>query len=217
MSLAQAAVGYARRRWPVLPLWWPIGDGCACNDRGCRSQGKHPCAQLVLHGLNDATIDVAIVESWWSRAPQANIGLRTGVVFDVLDAETPDALDALDARGDTVCGGPFVATGGGGFHAYFAPSGRGNRTRLDGLAIDWRGVGGYVVAPPSMHASGRRYGWLDGPEALLELPPPAVVALVHPPACPAGETVPQIAPGSTQPPPTGPNSLVVRRSNSKVG
>jgi hypothetical protein len=104
---------------------------------------------------------------------------------------TSDALDALDARGDTVCGGPFVATGGGGFHAYFAPSGWGNRTRMDGLAIDWRGVGGYVVAPPSLHVSGRRYRWIDGPQALLEPPPPAVVALVHP-AAPASS--PRVGP-----------------------
>jgi hypothetical protein len=180
MDLAEAAVGYARRSWPVLPLWWPTGDGCACNDPGCSSPGKHPCAALVPHGLNDATTDLAVVESWWSRAA-ANIGLRTGVAFDVLDVETLDAIDLLDARGDTTSAGPMVATGGGGFHAYFAPSGWGNRTRMDGRPIDWRGVGGYGVAPPSLHVSGRRYRWIDGPDTPLE-PPPAVVAdLVHPP------------------------------------
>jgi hypothetical protein len=185
MELATAAVGYAERRWPVLPLWWPIGDGCACNDPGCRSQGKHPCAPLVPHGLSDATADVAVVESWWARAPEANIGLRTGVAFDVLDAETLDAIDLLDARGGTTSAGPMAATGGGGFHAYFAVSGWGNRTRMDGLAIDWRGVGGYVVAPPSLHLSGRRYRWIDEPDTPLEAPPPVVADLVCPPAVPA--------------------------------
>jgi putative DNA primase/helicase len=53
-----------------------------------------------------------------------------------------------------------VTTGGGGLHLYYkAPEG-GIRSKV-GLApgVDLRGVGAYVVAPPSMHVCGSIYKW----------------------------------------------------------
>jgi Bifunctional DNA primase/polymerase, N-terminal len=61
---------------------------------------------------------------------------------------------------------------------YLAPTGLGN-VQAQGLAhVDWRGRGGYVIAPPSRHASGHPYQWAPGrdldtplgrlPTALLE-------------------------------------------------
>jgi hypothetical protein len=51
-------------------------------------------------------------------------------------------------------------SGGGGRHLYFAHPGGLLRNKV-GLApgIDLRSDGGYVVAPPSLHASGVRYAW----------------------------------------------------------
>jgi Bifunctional DNA primase/polymerase, N-terminal len=74
--------------------------------------------------------------------------------------------------------GPLVRTGGGGWHYYLAPTGLGN-VHPAGLAhVDWRGRGGYVVAPPSRHVSGLVYEFVPGrdldaplapvPAALLE-------------------------------------------------
>jgi len=56
-------------------------------------------------------------------------------------------------------------TGGGGRHLYFAHPG-GVVPNRAGLApgLDLRGDGGMVVAPPSLHASGRRYRWKRPPE-----------------------------------------------------
>jgi len=61
-----------------------------------------------------------------------------------------------------------AATGGGGCHYYF-------RYPLDGMyrntagklgpGIDTRGAGGYVLAPPSNHASGNLYRWIHDPES----------------------------------------------------
>jgi hypothetical protein len=54
---------------------------------------------------------------------------------------------------------PRVLTGGSGAHLYFAVDHPiGNRAGL-APGIDLRGDGGFVVAPPSVHASGRRYMW----------------------------------------------------------
>jgi Bifunctional DNA primase/polymerase, N-terminal len=51
---------------------------------------------------------------------------------------------------------------------YLTPTGSSNRAGLLDH-VDWRGRGGYVVAPPSRHGGGRRYRWLRPPTA--QLPP----------------------------------------------
>jgi hypothetical protein len=59
---------------------------------------------------------------------------------------------------------------------YLAPTGLGN-VRPQGLErVDWRGRGGYVVAPPSRHASGHPYQWATGRE--LDTPPGTVPAVL---------------------------------------
>ena len=64
----------------------------------------------------------------------------------------------------------------GGWYYYWAPSGLGN-VCPDGLEhVDWRGRGGYVVAPPSRHASGHPYRW--APDRDLDSPPAEVPAVL---------------------------------------
>jgi hypothetical protein len=105
------------------------------------------------------------VLAWWTRYPLANIGLATGHRFDVLDvdgAEGAAAIRALAAEHGLSSSGPLVRTGGGGWHFYLAPTGLGN-VHPRGLAhVDWRGRGGYVVAPPSRHQSGHAYEFVRG-------------------------------------------------------
>jgi hypothetical protein len=101
--------------------------------------------------------------------PTGNIGLRTGLSFDVVDLDSEAAVDALEqARaGREQLRGPVVATGHG-FHWYVKPTGVGNRAGvLPG--VDFRGRGGYVLGPPSVHPQGHRYRWLN--PLLEELPP----------------------------------------------
>ena len=187
----QWAQWYAAEGWPVLPLHVPTSYGakdgpdraeCSCGKGSCRSQGKHP---RTPDGLDAATTDPATVSQWWGRWPGANIGLRTGVCFDVLDMDGMDALDALDAAapddaGDTIRG-PRALTGRG-IHYYIAPTGEGNRASLvvKGSGLDWRGAGGYVVAPPSLHYLGHAYEWVDGygPEVALPVAPDWLAYLV---------------------------------------
>jgi hypothetical protein len=179
-ALLEAALGYAARGIPVFPVHWPrpIPDGaslaCSCR-RGpaCDRPAKHP---LVRHGIHDATCDPGQLERWWSRWPQANVGLATGVVFDVLDIDGPAGLAALGELQEAAglrLPGPLVATGGGGWHAWFTPTGRGNRPPRGLVHVDWRGQGGYVLAPPSRHISGRTYRWV---RTLDQAPLPEVPA-----------------------------------------
>jgi hypothetical protein len=74
-----------------------------------------------------------------------------------------------------------VRTGGGGWHYWFAPTGLGNRPPRGLAHVDWRGIGGCVLAPPSRHASGRLYRWLrDLDQAPLPEVPAGLRAVLHP-------------------------------------
>ena len=142
-----------------------VGTGCSCRDPSCGQVGKHPLGSLVPHGVKDATTNRARVLAWWTRQPQANIGLATGHRFDVLDVDGPTGAQAIRAFAATHgldSSGPLVRTGGGGWHYYLAPTGLGNVRPRDLEQVDWRGRGGYVVAPPSRHASGHPYQWVAG-------------------------------------------------------
>ena len=185
-QLSAAALAYANLGYRVLPLHHPISTDptqgqevlCSCGNRACGAVGKHP---LTAHGLYDATSDPAKLARWWRRWPQANIGLVTGEVADVLDIDGPGGRAALRrfvAAANLVLEGPLVRSGGG-WHIYMAPTGTGNRAGL--LAhVDWRGRGGYVVAPPSRHANGRYYRWLRPLTAELPAAPAPLRSLLAP-------------------------------------
>jgi Bifunctional DNA primase/polymerase, N-terminal len=70
-------------------------------------------ASIGGHGLHDATTDLDVIRAWWTRTPNANVGLRTGLVFDVVDLDSEDAVDALEEARDgrEPLRGPLVATG----------------------------------------------------------------------------------------------------------
>ena len=145
-NCSHAALRYAERGVAVFP---------------CVQRGKRP---LTQHGFRDASADADFVRAWWTRWPEANIGVPTGLRFDVLDIDPKHggdaALAALEAEQGPLPETAEVRTGGGGRHILFLPD---SRVRCSagmlGNGLDVRGAGGYVVAPPSIHASGRRYAW----------------------------------------------------------
>jgi hypothetical protein len=180
-------------RWPRRI---PGGASLACSCRrgpACDRPAKHP---LLRHGVKQATTDAEVIGRWWRRWPQANVGLATGVVFDALDVDGPAGLAALH---QLACAaglrfpGPLVATGGGGWHHWFRPTGLGNRPPRGLAHVDWRGRGGCVLAPPSRHISGGAYRWLVGLD-IVPLPeaPAALHALLDPdlPIMPTGAAGP---------------------------
>ncbi len=161
LDMHDAAMRYARRGRAIFPL---------------RPAGKTP---LTAHGLNDATVDPAQITTWWRKWPDANIGLVTGVrnSFWVLDIDGMDgesSLRKLEAAHGALPQTVEVITGGGGRHLYFKypPQGKilNSAGRL-GACLDIRGNGGYVVAPPSIHETGRRYEFsVDSHDQLLDAP-----------------------------------------------
>ena len=122
----------------------------------CVPGGKRP---LTEHGFHDATTDPDRVAAWWRQHPTANIGVPTGAASGVVvvDVDVHGPLNGFDAFGRAHEAGLvdgwqlLVSTPSGGMHAYYpATPGGGQRSWQAGRAgIDFRGDGGYIVAPPS--------------------------------------------------------------------
>lgn len=163
-ELRASAQAVAAGGWLVFPLHSVSGSRCTCSRDDCPSPGKHP---RTAHGLKEATADHAQIAQWWRDYQTANIGCRTGkesglVVIDI------DPRHGGDATWETLVqthgGLPETVeclTGGGGRHLYFRHPGGHIKTQATALGpgVDVRADGGYVVLPPSLHASGRRYEW----------------------------------------------------------
>lgn len=167
-QLARAAAYYARWGWRVFPLGMhkkrpgipsahPEGDPL-------RGICKGECGRLG-HGLHDATTDVEQIGRWWKT--NYNIGLATGHHFDVIDVDVKSGgvqsfLKLLE-KGSLPEVHGVAATASGGMHLYVKPTGRGNHAKVR-PGIDYRGRGGYCVAPPStLGIPGRSYSWMTMP------------------------------------------------------
>lgn len=163
-ELKAAALEYARRGWPVLPLHSVVEGRCSCGKPGCGSPGKHP---RTRHGMKDASINDVQIESWWKRWPDANIGVKTGaspgtIVLDIDPRNGgTESLAELEAEYGELPATVEAVTGGNGRHLVFQhPGGKCAGELAPG--IDVKGDGGYIVVAPSIHVSGRRYHWRDG-------------------------------------------------------
>src|SRR5262245_13320754 len=168
MTFIDLALGYAEQGWPVFPI---------------EPRGKRPLGLLAPHGLKDATTDADQIRRWWTAQPDANIGIPTGIAFDVGDFDTADAVKRfqalcpehnLDARKLT-----RIATGRGGRHVLWAPTGIGNRAGVI-PGMDWRGKGGYIVAPGSIHPNGEVYRWVTQPNGQFPTAPDWMIELLDP-------------------------------------
>jgi Bifunctional DNA primase/polymerase, N-terminal len=145
IGVLDAALGYAQRGWLVFP---------------CRAGGKAP---LTVHGYLDATTDPEVIRRWWAKWPRANVGIATGNPGpDVLDVDQREdgsgfaALNRLNRAGLTAGAHRIVRTPSGGLHAYFTGTAQRGGS-LPKLHLDFKAQGGYVIAPPSALAGGRRW------------------------------------------------------------
>jgi hypothetical protein len=164
-AVLDSALAYARRGWSVIPL---------------RPREKRPLIPWAPSQHRRA--DEATIRQWFERWPDANVGIVTGavsslVVVDVDPLHGGDAsLERLQQAHDPLPGTIEAVTGGGGRHLYFAHPGGLVPNKVGLLpGIDLRGDGGFVVAPPSVHPSGRRYAWRAPglPEAARPAPVPS--------------------------------------------
>jgi hypothetical protein len=177
------ALAYAGRGWRVSPVHSFIDGICTCDDPKCDDPAKHP---INHDGCTGASTDPELINAWHSETDGlCNWGIATGEgsglwVLDVDPRHGGDkTLAELEAQHGLLPLTLTVSTGGGGKHYFFRwAEGVKNRTAiLPGL--DVRGEGGYVVAPPSLHKSGKRYELLTPSETPLADPPAWLLALVR--------------------------------------
>lgn len=153
----QAAVEYINMGLAVFPI---------------KYKDKIP---LAKNGCKDATTDAAIVKAWWQKYPNANVGIATGLksgglfVID-LDIDEDKGINGYQTLRDWERKNGILPdtwssiTGRGGYHLFFKSSKQ--ITNRAGIleGVDIRGEGGYIVAPPSTHANGRKYEWEYSPD-----------------------------------------------------
>jgi hypothetical protein len=101
-----------------------------------------------------------------------NIAIITGNLSNIcvidIDESTPEANELISKLPYTFT----VETGNGGLHFYFKmPKGKSLPNfcrRIPG--VDFRGEGGYVLAPPSIHPNGNAYKITEFPESWDDIP-----------------------------------------------
>jgi hypothetical protein len=170
-QLHRAAVYYAKIGWPVFPLR-PAGTSCRGGDK-CKPLCQCPKTPATHNGFKDATTDVVVVDEFWSKASNHNIGLATGHLFDVIDIDprhggVQSFLKLLEEKVIPDIHA-VAATASGGMHLYVPPTGRGNHAAVR-PGIDYRGLGGYCVAPPStLGAPERSWSWMTVPSPRITL------------------------------------------------
>jgi hypothetical protein len=196
-GLCASALWYASKGLHVFPV---------------QSGGKQPYPGT--HGCKDAATDPDQIRAWWTRWPDANVGIATGHLVDVIDIDGPPygvnswarlrwfdpatqishgpdgdcclrcGRIGVDLPADHSCNpnltpelaaelaaatalqpltndskilGKVSTPRPGGNHLYVPASGRGNTAKIK-PGIDYRGLGGYAIAPPSRTPEGH-YVW----------------------------------------------------------
>lgn len=167
-SVHASAVFYLALGLAVLPLHRPVERGgrrlCSCGKADCPSPAKHPVGRLAPRGLLDASRERTIIDRWFGGADW-NIGIATGAASGIVALDIDprhggdESLRTLEARHGALPETWRFLTGGGGEHILFRHPGGVVKNSSGALSagIDGRGDGGYIVAPPSEHMSGRPY------------------------------------------------------------
>lgn len=152
-AFGDAAIDYARRGLAIIAL---------------EPRKKKPA---FAHGLKDATTCVPDIKEWWDTYPTDNVGIVTGRVsgnlgvidIDYDDDSGKDGYQFLRAWEKVHGNLPetwTVTTARGGQHLYYRFEGTvPPNTANEEIGIDFRGEGGYVMAPPSIHPNGTEVEW----------------------------------------------------------
>ena len=147
----QALTWAVTRGWRFLP---------------CHPRSKAPLGKLVPNGVHAATSDREVIAGWVRRYPDANLAVACGAPGpQVLDIDRPEVVPSSLYR--CFRSAPRVKTARGS-HLYFA--GTDNPT----VALTFgelRGIGSYVLIPPSVHPGGAVYEWLTEPYGPLPAHP----------------------------------------------
>ena len=122
---------------------------------------KHPMIKWEIYEKQRATREEVI--SWWTKQPDANIGIITGKINDlvVVDVDGDQGKKSMEILYNKEMPLTPVTKSIRGKHYYFK-----NTDHWDSYIgiypdVDIRGEGGLIVAPPSIHPTGKEYAWIN--------------------------------------------------------
>ena len=157
---------------PILIHGVDDGGACTCRRRGCAATGKHP----VARGWQSAALDLAVLDTAFVGNFRYNVGLRmgrqpSGVVLICIDVDGPRSLlEPIEREEETSFPPTLTAETARGLHFIYNWSDwrktLGNSVRF-APKVDVRAARGQIVAPPSRHASGVPYRWIDAREPVV--------------------------------------------------
>jgi hypothetical protein len=170
----------------VFPVHGIVDGRCTCGAPDCEHPGKHP---YTPHGFKDAVFTVADFRRLCNGHANLNIAMPTeGLIVPDVDQhrggddtwhQLVTELGIADAVDNTV----QSLTGRGAHYLFRAPDGLHIRSGTDllGDGVDVKAEGGYIIAPPSLHHTGRRYEWETGhhPDKTTVALPPRCAARAH--------------------------------------
>jgi len=184
MGRFEYALELATRGWLIFPQHTMVKgeldkSECSCGKRGCSHQAKHP---RIKKWQDNATCDAATITEWWTKWPNANIGLKTGKSSGlmVLDLDGEKGVASLRKLEEKF--GPLLVTltsiTGRGKHFYFTHPGHLIKHSQEacaeilgpGLEIKADGKADCITAPPSVHVNGHVYKWVDANTPIVAAP-----------------------------------------------
>ena len=155
-DLLTEALAYAKRGWYVFPCREKPGEPFLREGETITPQEKTP---YTSQGLNDATLDDEQITLWWTKFPNALIGVNAGksglFVVDI-DKKHVNGLDTFTQWNINDTAGLHSITPSGGVHIIFTGNGKSSTNGKTG--IDTRGEGGYFIVPPSRIIAGEHAG-----------------------------------------------------------
>jgi len=175
---SKATSWYASQGWKIIPCYGIDRGRCTCGQPHAepKDQGKHPA---ISSWNTNATDDVNIIQQWWERDPEANIGVfcrpsgflvididpRSGghtsyqKFEELVEGALPPTVEAI--TGEYTLAGKTLR----GRHIFYRVDesedliGNLKSAGINGIDIKHNG---YVLIAPSRHNSGVNYEWAEG-------------------------------------------------------
>ena len=147
-SILEHALRYAKRGLTVIP---------------CKPDDKKSYIKWERYQKERSTPEE--IEAWWLKWPNAMIGIVTGEISGifVIDCDTPEGYEEIQKLFPDALVIPIARTPRGGWHLWFIYPVGSKITSGTGLVpgVDFRGEGGYIIAPPSVNGDGKGYTWQE--------------------------------------------------------
>jgi hypothetical protein len=157
-KLLEAALRYAKRGWYVFPTREKPGKPYI--DKNGKEKICKEKTPYTFNGFKEATLDEEKIRKWWEEHPEAMIGISCGdSKLFVIDVDTHNGKQGMQnymKLGIDDSGALHTLTPSGGLHLIFSGVGRSATSILEG--VDTRGIGGYIIAPPSKVLEGNTTG-----------------------------------------------------------